>query len=125
MIYRAVVEGGPDPHTGECDAINIFYYAHTEAAARIQLQQLSELLLPKYLQHRYEVYNNISEIDLKLQACDEAFADAHLVENGYANGAATYVDDAILFLVGNDRARVEAALVRGMAFNLAKQAVAA
>jgi hypothetical protein len=111
VIYRMIVEGSyGSPFDEQGDASYVFFSANTKAKAIVRAEVLFDELTGE--SSRYDWYNLFDEIDLKRKALKpNAFEDAFLFESGCCGETITYcADEAILFLVGEDRQRVLAAL---------------
>jgi hypothetical protein len=122
MIYRAYFEGGrPSMLNQYHDSMHIFFSASTKDEASKTLTLLAEDLLGanKPGSH-YECYNCNDEIDLKNKWALEpdAFPDAYLVECGSRGEHMAYVDDSIVFAVGEDRHRILTAINEGRRRNI-------
>lgn len=110
-IYRAVVEGGKGSVIQ--DSFYLFFCAGDRLDAMERLQELTKTLFGEH-EDDYEVYNVNSRAELSKDAFDAfAFEDSYLVESGFSEGNPTYVQEAIVFMVGRYRERVLAALEKG------------
>lgn len=126
MIYRALIEGGNTSLTKPIDdAFYVFFSAHTRDEARTRLDVMFTNLFPGsgVRADQYDCCNLQDEVELKRDALEpEAFPDAFLVETGCRGDDPSYVKDAIMFVVGEDRQRVRAALEQGHRANQALKA---
>lgn len=110
-IYRAVVEGGKGSVIQ--DSFYLFFCAGDRPDAMERLQELTKTLLGEHAAD-YEVYNVNSRAELSRDSFNPfVFEDSYLVESGFSGGKPTYIKDAIVFMVGHQRARVLAALDLG------------
>lgn len=110
MIYRTFIEGlYGSPYDSQSECIYIFFTAFSLDQAREKRDKIFNELAgnKKY----YEVAYCQDEIELHSDALEpEAFPDAHLLENGSNDDTINYVDDALLFLIAEDRQRLIKAL---------------
>ena len=126
MIYRALIEGGNTSLTKPIDdAFYVFFSAHTRDEARSRLEVIFNNLFPGegHQADWYDCCNLHDEVELKRDALEpEVFPDAFLVETGCRGEDPSYAKDAIMFVVGEDRQRVRAALEQGHRANQALKA---
>lgn len=114
-IYRAVVEGGKGSVIQ--DSFYLFFCAGDRLDAMDRLEELTKTLFGEHADD-YEVYNVNSRAELSRDAVAPfEFEDCYLVESGFSRGKATYIRDAIVFMVGRQRERVLAAFALGKQAN--------
>lgn len=111
-IYRVVVEGGKSPVD---ESFFLFFKGVDRVDASRSLDQLIKTLFGELHEH-YEAHGLQSGDELYRQSIDPyAFKDAYLFECGTRGGNPVYIKDAMIFMVGYDRVRLEEAFALGRA----------